>query len=115
MKEVRFRDILACEENWLILKEVINRSFNGHSEIIPPNLQGFKVLGREFPLVRDKVGYQLRYVDILAVNEDNDFFIIELKKKYQDKTNITNIIDQINEYEYLLTENFEDIKKSKHY
>ena len=115
MKEVRFRDILACEENWLILKEVIKRTYKEHSKINSPNLQGFIVIGREFPLIRDKVGYQLRYVDILAVNEDNDFFIIELKKKYQEKTNIKNIFDQINEYENLLAENFEDIKKSEDY
>ena len=115
MKEVRFRDILACEENWVILKDVIKRTFTGHSETIILNLIGFKVIGREFPLVRDKVGYQLRYIDILAVNEDNDFFIIELKKKYQDNSSVTSVIDQINEYEYLLTENIEDIKKSKNY
>ena len=108
MKETRFRDILTCESSWEILRKVLKKTFQHYG--IDINLKGLKVIAKEFPLIRDKVGYQLRYIDVLAINETNDLFIIELKSNYNNKTNMKNILSQVNEYENLIKENLIDIQ-----
>ncbi len=113
MKETRFRDVLACEENWEILNNVLRRTFQKYINFETIDFSGLRVIAKEFPLVRDKVGYQLRYIDILAINKSNDLIIIELKKNYNKKTNIDNIIKQIEEYEELIEENIINLRNHK--
>lgn len=109
MLETRFRDVLACKINGEILKVVLSRSFQDFSKAESFDLNEFRVISKEFPLIRDKVGYQLRYVDILAMNNKRELLIIELKNKYKKTTNLKNVISQIEEYENLLNENVIDL------
>lgn len=109
MKEIRFRDILACENCWNLLKNTLRRTFQEYDEYKNINLKGLKVIAKEFPIVRDKIGYQIRYIDILAINNSNQIFIIELKRRYGEKTKLNSTIEQINDYEKLLKENVVDI------
>ncbi|KKM91762.1 hypothetical protein LCGC14_1225240 [marine sediment metagenome] len=109
MLETRFRDILACQINGETLKEVLSRSFQDFPNAESFDLNEFRVISKEFPLIRDKVGYQLRYVDILAMNNKKELLIIELKNRYKKTTNPKNVISQIDEYENLLNENVIDL------
>ncbi|MHA1490921.1 MAG: hypothetical protein ACTSRI_14905 [Promethearchaeota archaeon] len=114
MKETRFRDILACEKCWDILKLVIKRTFENYKDIKSINLNAFKIIAREFPLVKDKYKHQIRKIDILGINNGNDLFIIELKKSYsKEKGRIDEIINQINDYQIILKKNINEQKNQK--
>ncbi len=115
MLETKFRDVLACQINWEILTNVITRTFQNSSSGGNLNLNGLKVISKEFPLIRDKVGYQLRYIDILAINNKRELLIIELKSKYKKTANLKNVISQIEEYENLLNENVVDLVNEENF
>ncbi len=110
--EIRFRDALACIRNEEYLKAFIRRGFN-RIETKTIDLTKFRILAREFPLIRDKVGYQLRFIDILATNTNRDLIIIELKVSYTKRRSISKIEEQIHEYEDLIKENIRDIKNKE--
>ena len=112
MKEIRFRDTLACIQNREYLKSLIRRGFNriDGKEI---DLTKFRILAREFPLIRDKVAYQLRFIDILATNSNKDLIIIELKVSYTKRRSISKIENQIDEYEDLIKDNIRDIENKE--
>lgn len=96
VSEVRFRDILAHESNSDLLKKKIE-------EITDKDLE-WNLISKELPLHFDVVGLQLRHCDIVGFDEENNIYIIELKKKINDK-NIKSTIKQVNDYVNL----FEDI------
>ncbi|MGV9172800.1 MAG: hypothetical protein ACOC35_09565 [Promethearchaeia archaeon] len=114
LKEIRFRDTLACEANRNFLKNLIQRGFEKFDGL-EFDLDGFRILAREFPLIRDKVGYQLRFIDILGTNHHNDLLIIELKARYTKRRNIEKIEDQVNEYQELLKENIRDLRNQENF
>ena len=87
--EVRFRDILAHKSNSDLLRKKIQ-------EITRKNIK-WNLISKELPLPFDVVGLQLRHCDIVGFDEENNIYIIELKKKIHNK-NIKSTIKQVNDY-----------------
>ena len=74
VSEVRFRDILCNNSNFEILSKKI-------SLIMEKSIK-LTLISKELPLPFDVVGLQLKYCDIVGFDEENNIYIIELKRKH---------------------------------
>ena len=75
VSEVRFRDILCNISNFEILSKKIS--------LIMKKSVKLTLLSKELPLPFDVVGLQLKYCDIVGFDEENNIYIIELKRSLQ--------------------------------
>ena len=89
VSEVRFRDVLCDDSNVKIMSDKI-------SSIIGKNIN-LTLISKELPLPFDVVGLQLKYCDIVGIDEKNNVYIIELKRKINAKSLIS-AEKQVNEY-----------------
>ena len=89
VSEVRFRDVLCDDSNVKIMSDKI-------SSIIGKKID-LKLISKELPLPFDVVGLQLKYCDIVGIDEKNNVYIIELKRKINAKSLIS-AEKQVNEY-----------------
>lgn len=94
LQEVRFRDIITDPSN----QEIFNRKIG---QIIgKPDLK-LLLISNELPLVRDVIGLQIRKSDIVAFDENNNLYLIELKIRINESGKVK-VVDQITEYLELL-------------
>lgn len=105
VSEVRFRDVLSHKSNLKILESIIR-------EIIGKNDIKWTLLSKELPLPFDVVGLQFKYCDIVGLDQDQNIYIIELKREINNK-NLTKTEKQVTEYVKLFTETISYIKNGK--
>ena len=89
VSEVRFRDVLCDDSNVKIMSDKI-------SSIMGKKIN-LTLISKELPLPFDVVGLQLKYCDIVGIDEKNNVYIIELKRKINAKSLIS-AEKQVNEY-----------------
>ena len=100
--EVRFRDILSHASNSSILSDIIG-------QIIGKNELKLTLISKELPLPFDVVGLQLKFCDIVGFDENNNIYIIELKRKVNSK-NVKSTVKQVEEYVDTFNESISHIK-----
>ena len=103
--EVRFRDILSHDSNSSILSNTI-------SKIIGKNGLKLTLISNELPLPFDVIGLQLKFCDIVGFDENNNIYIIELKRKVNSK-NIKSTVKQVKEYVDTFNKTISYIKSRK--
>ena len=104
VSEVRFRDILCNDLNVKIMSDKI-------SSIMGEKIN-LTLISKELPLPFDVVGLQLKYCDIVGIDEENNVYIIELKRRINPKSLIS-AEKQVNEYVETLKNTLNYIKDEK--
>ena len=89
VSEVRFRDVLCDDSNVKIMSDKISSIMSKKIELT--------LISKELPLPFDVVGLQIKYCDIVGIDEKNNVYIIELKRKINAKSLIS-AEKQVNEY-----------------
>ena len=89
VSEVRFRDVLCDDSNVKIMSDKISSIIGKKTNLT--------LISKELPLPFDVVGLQLKYCDIVGIDEKNNVYIIELKRKINAKSLIS-AEKQVNEY-----------------
>lgn len=105
VSEVRFRDILSHSSNLPILSKKIG-------QIIGKNDLKLTLISKELPLPFDVVGLQLKFCDIVCFDEENNIYIIELKKKINLR-GIKSSQKQVVEYQDTFNEAISHIRSGK--
>ena len=93
VSEVRFRDVLCDDSNFKIMSDKISSIIGKKTNLT--------LISKELPLPFDVVGLQLKYCDIVGIDEKNNVYIIELKRKINAKSLIS-AEKQVNEYVEIL-------------
>ena len=106
VSEVRFRDILCNDSNFKILSDKIS--------LIMGQKINLTLISKELPLPFDVVGLQIKYCDIVGIDEENNVYIIELKRKISAKSLIS-AEKQVNEYVKTLRSTLSYINMEKFY
>jgi len=70
--ETRFRDMLTIHENWDLVSRKVSRILERDVKLV--------IIGKEIPIMRDVAGYQVRFPDIVAIDENRNLLVIELKR-----------------------------------
>lgn len=111
-----FRDVLACPANASLLRELLagapgdlargSGCVNCGAFADQLALTDLRVVAKEFPLVYDRVGYQLKYVDVLLAAGPDALLVLELKRRV---TGLKRVVAQVTEYTGLLEVNLADL------
>ncbi|PAV05460.1 hypothetical protein [Methanobacterium bryantii] len=89
VSEVRFRDILCHDSNLDLLSKEIGR-------ITGKDLK-LNLISKELPLPFDVVGLQMKFCDIVGFDEENNVYIIELKRRINER-GLKKVENQVQEY-----------------
>ncbi|MHA2000357.1 MAG: hypothetical protein ACTSU9_19785 [Promethearchaeota archaeon] len=102
IRETRFRDIISHESNWSLTCEKIGG-------ILGKKGLQLLLVSKELLLPLDIIGLQIRRSDIVAIDENDNVYLVELKTRIP-RGKVAGVETQVGEYKTIFERNLEFIR-----